>query len=61
MANRPKKSDLHTWAVYHIAARQKLIGYVYNQPDAGAAIRAAIVECDLPAHERGGLLAQRRD
>ena len=63
MAKRPtkKEPELHSWAVYHIAARQKFAGIVYDQPDEEAAIKAAIVEYNVPPNERGRLMARRRD
>lgn len=64
MAKRPttkQEPELHSWAVYHIAAKQKFVGFVYNQPDEQAAIKAAIEEYNVPPNERGRLLARRRD
>ena len=62
MAKRPTKvPELHGWAVYHIAAKQKFVGFVHDQPDADAAIKAAIEEYKVPPNERGRLLARRRD
>jgi hypothetical protein len=46
MAKRPteKKPELHSWAVYHIKGTPaKLVGVVYDQPDAESAIKQAIV------------------
>jgi hypothetical protein len=48
MAKRPTRQKTHSWAIYHIAARQKLVGIVRDQPDADSAIKAAIVEYDAP-------------
>jgi hypothetical protein len=59
MAKQPTKQQIHSWAVYHIAARQKFVGIVYDQPDADAAIKQAIVEYNVPPNERGRLTARR--
>ena len=44
MAKRPTKQQTRSWAVCHIAARQKFVGIVYDKPHADAAIKQAIVE-----------------
>jgi hypothetical protein len=60
MAKQPTKQHLHSWAVYHIEGTPaKLIGIVYDQPDADAAIKQAIKEYNVPPNERGRLIAQR--
>ncbi len=61
MAKRSKPPATYTWAVYHIAAKQKFVGRVHNQPDEAAAIKAAIEEFKVPPNERERLLAKRRD
>ncbi len=62
MAKRPTtKRESHSWRVYHIAAKQKYVGVVYDEPAADAAIKAAIAEYNVPPNERGRLWAQRRD
>jgi hypothetical protein len=63
MAKRPtsKQPELHSWAVYHIAARQMFVGIAHDQPDADSAIKKAIEEHSVPPNERGRLMAQRRD
>jgi hypothetical protein len=47
--------------IYHIAAKQKFVGFVYNQLDEQSAIKAAIEEYNVPPDERGRLVARRRD
>ena len=37
VAKRPKKPELHMWAIYHVAAEQKFVGSAH---DAEAAIEA---------------------
>jgi hypothetical protein len=62
MAKRATKQqpELHSWAVYDIAAKQKFVGFAHDQPDAEAAIEAAIVAYNVPPNERGRLIAHRR-
>jgi hypothetical protein len=49
MAKRPpKQQQQHSWAVYHLAARQKLVGIVHDQPNTDAAIKQAIEEYNVP-------------
>jgi hypothetical protein len=61
LAKKPTKQRTYSWAVYHIAAKQKYVGVVHDQPDADSAIKAAIAEYNVPPNERGRLMAQRRD
>lgn len=66
MAKRPTKqsqprTQLHTWAVYHIASKLKLVGLAHNQSDAKWTIRQAIEEYKVPSNQRDRLMAQRRD
>jgi hypothetical protein len=62
MAKRPTKPDLHSWAIYYLKGTPaKLVGIVWNQPDAESAIKAAIEEYKVPPNQRGRLIAQRRD
>ena len=58
MAKQPTKKQLNSWAVYHIKGTPaKLVGIVYDQPDADSAIKQAIEE-----YERDRLIALlRRD
>jgi hypothetical protein len=60
MSKRPTKQTLHTWAIYRIAKKQLLLGYVHDQPDEASAIEAAIDEFEIPAAVRGRLIAQPR-
>jgi hypothetical protein len=59
MAKKPTKPRLYSWNVYHLASKQKFVGIVHDQPDADAATKAAIEEHNVPANERGRLMAQR--
>jgi hypothetical protein len=62
MAKQPTEKYLHSWAVYHIKGTPaKLVGMVYDQPNADSAIKQAIVEYNVPLYERGRLIAVRRD
>jgi hypothetical protein len=62
MPKRPTEPPRHSWAVYHLKGTPaKLIGLVYQQPDAQSAIAKAIEEFKVPANRRGRLIAQRRD
>ena len=64
MAKKPTKPQSHSWAVYHpkgTSAKLVGIGIVHDQPDADSAIKAAIIEYNVPPNERGRLIAQRRD
>jgi hypothetical protein len=62
MAKRPAKPELEVhWTVFHIAAKQKFVGFVHDQPDEQSAIKAAIEEYKVPPNERGRLMAQRRE
>jgi hypothetical protein len=60
MAKESTIKQLYSWNVYHLAARQKFIGIVHDQPDAAAAIKAAIEEYNVRPNERSRLLALRR-
>lgn len=44
-----------------IAAKQRFVGIVHNQPDEVSAIRAAIEQEYVPPNERGRPMARRRD
>ncbi len=61
MAKRPTKqqSTMHSWTVYHLAAKQKYVGTV-NAPDEKTAIARVIAEYKVPPNERGRLMALRR-
>jgi hypothetical protein len=62
MAKRPTKQPTHSWAVYHLKGTPaQLVGIVWNQPDEAAAIKAGIEQYNVPANQRGRLMAQRRD
>jgi hypothetical protein len=61
MSKRPTKQQTYSWAVYHIAAKEKYVGTVHDQPDSDSAIKQAIIEYNVPPNERGRLMAQRRD
>jgi hypothetical protein len=62
MPKRPTKPEPHSWAVYHLKGTPaKLVGIVYDQPDAESAIKKVIEEFKVPANQRDRLIAQRRD
>ena len=64
MAKRqiPIKQKTHIWAVYHTKETPaKFLGFIYDAPDAKAAIARAIEKYQVPPTERGLLMAQRRD
>jgi hypothetical protein len=62
MAKSPTKPEAHSWVVYHLKGMPaKLVGIIYDQPDAESAIKQAIEEYKVPASLRGRLMAQRRD
>jgi len=61
MTERPIRSLLSSWAIYHLKhTPAQLVGIVYDAPDAETAIKRAIEEFNVPENERGRLLAQRR-
>ncbi len=54
MAKKPtKQQPPKSWSVYHIGAKQKLVGIIYDAPDEATAIARAIVEYQVPPDERG--------
>jgi hypothetical protein len=56
-----KQPESYSWAVYQIARKQLLLGYVHDQPDEKSAIEGAIREFGIPEALRGRLTAERRD
>ena len=63
LARHPtEQPERHSWSIHRSAgSRAQLIGIVHNQPDDQSAIAKAIEEYDVPANQRGRLIAQRRD
>lgn len=64
MAKRatPKQQQTHSWVVYYLKGTPaKLVGIVDDAPDEQTAIVKAIEEYEVPPHQRGKLMAQRRD
>jgi hypothetical protein len=64
--DRPTKQEQpprgYTWSIYHIKGTPAtFVGTVYNAPDEQAAIARAIEEYQVPANERGWLMARRPD
>jgi hypothetical protein len=62
MTKRPTKQRNRSWAIYHIRGTPaQFVGIVYDQPDEESAIKQATEEFQIPANQRGRLIAQRRD
>ena len=62
MEKRPTKPEAHSWVVYHLKGTPaKLVGIVYDQPDAESAIKQAIEEYKVPPNLQARLIARQRD